>query len=309
MKLKTIVAGALLGVSSLAAQAAFTPLDALHGAMTWKFQGLTSEFNAGAFGGVTDETTWGVGYISQIGGAGQLWQAGSTDGTYLYYMLYGIADYNISDDGFGHFHIYNVGASNGSGDGKIHLDIYRTTSLISSIFDGTANPGTRTGYSTDSLLAALGSPYLQVTFQPNKASDQAPLALCTGANGTPTGIPCMTNPGANEALSTLVQTTNSDHLPASGVGDFFADVVGGTAATKWDTNGLPFGYDFDGHFTLIPNVDSFGGACTAAQVAANECFAGNVNDPIRSFAIPEPGSLALFGSALIGLAALRRRWV
>lgn len=319
MKLKRMVVAMALGASSLAAYALPTPtsLDAISGPLTWKLQGVTTEFNTTAG---TTETTWGLGRISEIsssGGSGstnQIWQSGTTDGTQLYFMIYGIADLNIRDDGAGGFKIYNVGATGGAADGLIHIDLYRTASSIAAIDDSTADPLTRTGFGSDSLLAALGTPYLKVVMGTGKVlTDLAAAPLCDGSNGTfGDGSPCMTVPSANETLATLFQNTNGATLPASGDGNFFADVAGGTVATggtayaKWDTNFLS-GHDFDGHFTLIPNDETFGGACTAAQLAANVCFTGNINDPLRSRALPEPGTLALLGGALFGLAGFGRR--
>jgi hypothetical protein len=206
-------------------------------------------------------------------------------------MIYGLADQNIVTTGSG-FDIYNVGATGGVADGMIHMDIYRTTTQIPSIDQlFNASPSTRTGYNSNSLLSGLGAAYLSVVMNPGKQ-------MVDVAGGT--------DPLADETLSTLIQHTFATSLPTSGQGEFFADVVGGTAQWKWNTDGY-FGHDFDGKYTLSINGDSFGtGTCTDEQIATNACFAGYINDPIRARA-PEPGTLALLGLSLLGMASLRRR--
>lgn len=286
---KKLLAASSLVVAAVSASA--TPLDSLTGNVNIKLVGLTTDANTNA--GST-EHTWGLGAITEIQGTGgQKWQAGSSDGTYLYYMIYGIADANIIQTGPAAFDIYNVGATGGAGDGLIHLDVYRTNTPIFALdSDFNASPGDRTAYNMHSLLASLGPAYLTTTFGQGKQL----IDLAGGTDGS-----------FDETLSTLVQTATSQTLPAAGSGQFFADVTGGTAASQWNTNGV-FGHDFDGKFTLSTNGASQGsGVCTDAQIASDECFVGLINDPIRAVKIPEPASLLLLGAGLAGLAGLRRR--
>lgn len=289
MKLKQLITALTLGFAAISASA--TPLDALTGNLNIKLTGLTTEANNPS---TTNETTWGVGSVNLIQGTGgQQWYAGVSDGTYLYYMLYGIADQNVVlDPNTGKFSIYNIGATGGPADGKIHLDIYRsTTNLLELNSDFNANPNDRTGYDSFKLFEGMEK-YLEVEFGTGKQLDN----VAGGDNLT-----------ADERLATLVQTVTARTLPAAGEGQFFGDVVGGTAKTQWDTNGQ-FGHDLDGKFTLSDNGVRYGsGTCTDAEIAANTCFVGLINDPIRANKIPEPGSLALLGLGFAGLAGLRRR--
>jgi hypothetical protein len=291
MNFKKLAIATSLALAAFSAAA--TPLDAIVGNVNIKLVGLTTESNV-ALG--TNETTWGVGAITQIGGTqNQTWTAGDSDGTYLYYMLYGIADQTVLyNPATQRFDIYNYGAtgSNPMADGKIHLDIYRTSTRIGAIDSNLdASPAARTGYNSYSLFAALGPAYLTTTFVPGKGVDVA-------------------STSQDESMATLVQSATAAVLQAGieGDGKFYADVTGGTAFTQWNSNKQNFGADFDGSFTLKTNGDSYGsGTCTDAQIATNACFTGLINDPIRANKIPEPGSLALFGLALAGLAGVNRR--
>ncbi|NDP37838.1 MAG: PEP-CTERM sorting domain-containing protein [Rhodoferax sp.] len=293
MHIKALAVAAMTAVASLAATAA--PLETLAGPYNWKLQGTTSEYSPVAYGaGALAETTWGIGQITEINQSNgdPAWTKGD-GGDYLYYMLYGMADLTVNPISSG-FNIYNVGCTGGLGcDGKIHIDIYRMPSIISGILQ--KDPDGRLGFNGFNGLtnAAGASLYLGLELVPGKVIVDDP-----------------STPLIDERDATLFQNANANTLPTTGAGTFFADATGGSAMNQWNSNGflLPSGLfaDFDANFTLKPNFAAFGGACPTGSLPS-ECFLGLINDPVQSNAIPEPGSLVLFGLALAAFGVIRRR--
>lgn len=283
MKLKTIVAATLLGVSSFAAQA--VPLSSLPGGdMEFKLSGVTTEFYTWAG---TSETTWGVGNITQITtpssqGAASIWNSGE-GGDYLGYMIYGIDD--LSNSGVSpNINLYNVGATGGVADGNIYIDVFKLAAnpVITT-------PSARTGYNAYTGVTSA-SLWLRLVLVPGIVADDPSTA-------------------ADEStLATLSQTVTGLTLPATGSGTFFANVVGGSAMSKFNTDGFTtlLGTDAD-MYGIFDLRDSTAGARPTCNVNDTDCFFGLIRDPIIATAIPEPGSMALAGLGLIGLAALRRR--
>lgn len=298
MNVKGMLVAATVAVAVLDVGAAFAgPLASVSGAVEFKLSGVTTGFFTRPD---TNETTWGVGNITQITtptvvGATSLWNSGE-GGDYLAYVLYGIAD--LSSSGVSpNLNLYNNGAVDGAAPGSgcgllcgsIYIDMFKRTTAPT-----VTTPSARTAYNGYTGVSDAFPLWLRLQLIPGiVANDPA-----TGPNELTT--------------ATLSQTVTSLTLPSTGVGTFFANVVGGSALAAYNTNGFTTltgsSADMYGIFDLRNNTA--GPLATCSPLSTN-CFFGLIRDPVAANVtlLPEPGSIALLGLGLLAMggAGMRRQ--
>lgn len=94
--------------------------------------------------------------------------------------------------------------------------------------------------------------------------------------------------------ATLVQDVTTTQAPANGKGIGYGDVTGGSFFNTFDSNTMLGGHDLLFDFTvLFPSVGS--------------PWSQRINDPVSGAAVPEPGTIVLFGLGMAGLAVFGKR--
>jgi len=270
--MKKLIPALVLALGVGAAPAFATPVFSVggyQGPMTIKFKDFESLTNGQTQGSLNFGTVNITNITDLIGN--NLWTSGGSNG-YLTGVFNGITITGVTNNLDG-----TVSTTNSGG----HLDIYLSSTQID------PTQGTL-GYGAGGC-AVGGLCYHTVT-------DTADGALFLSLDFAS---------GADLLGSTLVGTFNTSTYPTSGSAHGFLDVVGGSHASMFDTNGqttaLGTATDLQLDNTFCPNGNA---NCQAGTPIGDWQLLSD--DPVRG-RIPEPGTLALLGLGLFGVYMSTRR--